>query len=211
MRSALRFLRAHPAGKVGLSDGAQSVGPSTVTALSESSDRPEIGDGKALHAKIRAKNATPVKLLFKRIASIFIPLIPAFIACGLISGTLNVVSKAEPAFTQTAIYPLLAIGGILSQMDFNIIWRYFSWTNQTLAMIVLWTGAVYLYRTKPGTKAYLIPMVPAVFMSAVTSTYILQAPEGLQLSTSISYPVGLIFAVVCLVLFLKTTVLRGTK
>ncbi|MCI6284372.1 carbon starvation CstA family protein [Selenomonas sp.] len=107
--------------------------------------------------------------------------------------------------------PLLAIGGILSQMDFNIIWRYFSWTNQTLAMIVLWTGAVYLYRTKPGTKAYLIPMVPAVFMSAVTSTYILQAPEGLQLSTSISYPVGLIFAVVCLVLFLKTTVLRGTK
>ena len=99
------------AGKVGLSDGAQSVGPSTATALSESSDRPEIGDGKALHAKIRAKNATPVKLLFKRIASIFIPLIPAFIACGLISGTLNVVSKVEPAFTQTAVYQLLAIGG----------------------------------------------------------------------------------------------------
>ena len=107
--------------------------------------------------------------------------------------------------------PLLAIGGILSQMDFNIIWRYFSWTNQTLAMIVLWTGAVYLYRTKPGTKAYLIPMVPAVFMSAVTSTYILQAPEGLQLSTSISYPAGLIFAVFCLVLFLKTTLLKSTK
>ena len=112
------------AGKVGLSDGAQSVGPSTATALSGSSDRPEIGDGKALHAKIRAKNATPVKLLFKRIASIFIPLIPAFIACGLISGTLNVVSKVEPAFTQTAIYQLLAIGGSTVFWGMNLFVGY---------------------------------------------------------------------------------------
>lgn len=112
------------AGKVGLSDGAQSVGPSTATALSKSSDRPEIGDGKALHAKIRAKNATPVKLLFKRIASIFIPLIPAFIACGLISGTLNVVSKVEPAFTQTAVYQLLAIGGSTVFWGMNLFVGY---------------------------------------------------------------------------------------
>lgn len=105
--------------------------------------------------------------------------------------------------------PLLTVGGILSQMDFNIVWRYFSWTNQTLAMIVLWTGAVYLYRTKVGSKAFIIPMVPATFMSAVTSTYILQAPEGLQLATSISYPIGIIFAVFCLALFLKKTVLSS--
>lgn len=97
--------------------------------------------------------------------------------------------------------PLLAIGGILSQMDFNIIWRYFSWTNQTLAMIVLWTGAVYLYAKKPGTKTWLIPAVPATFMSAVTFTYILQAPEGLQLPTAISYPAGIIFAIICVMLF----------
>ncbi|MBR2214355.1 MAG: carbon starvation protein A [Selenomonadaceae bacterium] len=106
--------------------------------------------------------------------------------------------------------PLLAIGGILSQMDFNIIWRYFSWTNQTLAMIVLWTGAVYLYRTKVGSKAYLIPMIPATFMAAVTSTYILQAPEGFQLATGITYPVGIVFAFVCLALYLKSTVMNKT-
>jgi len=104
--------------------------------------------------------------------------------------------------------PLLAVGGILSQMDFNIIWRYFSWTNQTLAMIVLWTGAVYLYRTKKGSGAWKIPFVPAAFMSAVSCTYILQAPEGLQLSTSISYPVGIIFAIVCAALYYKTTLGR---
>ena len=107
--------------------------------------------------------------------------------------------------------PMLAIGGFLSQMDFNIIWRYFSWTNQTLAMIVLWTGATYLYHKKPDSKAYLIPMVPATFMSAVTCTYILMAKEGLQLGTAISYPIGIIFAVFCLALFLKKTVLSGNK
>lgn len=104
--------------------------------------------------------------------------------------------------------PLLAIGGILSQRDFNIIWRYFSWTNQTLAMIVLWTGAVYLFRTKKGSNAWIIPAVPATFMSAVTCTYILMAPEGFQLSTAISYPIGIIFAVFCAVLFAKNTVLK---
>lgn len=99
--------------------------------------------------------------------------------------------------------PLLGIGGLLSQMNFDIIWRYFSWTNQTLAMIVLWTGATYLYRTKKDSKAWLMAAIPATFMSAVTFTYILQAKEGLQLGTSISYPAGIVFAVVCVLLFVK--------
>ena len=99
--------------------------------------------------------------------------------------------------------PLLAIGGILSQMNFDIIWRYFSWTNQTLAMIVLWTGAVYLHKTIKDSKAWLMAAIPAAFMSAVTFTYIIQAKEGLQLGTNISYPAGLAFAVVCIVLFAR--------
>ena len=113
-----------------------------------------------------------------------------------------------PAKRLMLAIPILAVGGVLSQMDFNIIWRYFSWTNQTLAMIVLWTGAVYLYRTKPGSKAYLMPMIPAVFMSAVTTTYILQAPEGLQMAASITYPAGIAFAVVFTFLFAKSTLMK---
>jgi carbon starvation protein CstA len=113
-----------------------------------------------------------------------------------------------PAKRLMLAIPILAVGGVLSQMDFNIIWRYFSWTNQTLAMIVLWTGAVYLYRTKPGSKAYLIPAIPATFMAAVTSTYILQAPEGFQLASSITYPIGIVFAVVCVFLFAKSTLMK---
>ncbi len=103
---------------------------------------------------------------------------------------------------------LLLIGYILTKLDFNILWRYFSWTNQTLAMIVLWTGAVYLYRTASNKNAYLVAVIPAIFMSVVTTTYILQAKEGLQLSTSITYPAGFVFAAIFLVLFLKATVMK---
>ncbi len=98
--------------------------------------------------------------------------------------------------------PLLAIGGLLSQMDFAIIWRYFAWSNQTLAMIVLWAGAMYLYVSK---KNMWIAVVPATFMSAVSVTYILQAPEGFKLATSISYPVGIVAALSFLALFLFST------
>ena len=74
-----------------------------------------------------------------------------------------------------------------------------SWSNQTLAMIALWAGAMYLVKQASN---HWIATVPATFMSAVTMTYILQAPEGFKLPTSISYPVGITFALVCLFTFL---------
>lgn len=104
---------------------------------------------------------------------------------------------------------MLAIGGGLSQMDFNIVWRYFYWSNQVLAMIVLWTGAVYLYKKCEKRLAWVIPCVPATFMSVVTFTYILQAKEGFQMDPSITYPAGLAFGAVCLALFLKNTVMNS--
>lgn len=104
--------------------------------------------------------------------------------------------------------PLLGVGYMLTLIDFNIIWRYFSWSNQTLAMIALWAGAMYLVKQKSN---FWIAAVPATFMSAVTFTYILQAPEGFQLATTISYPAGLIFAASCLGLFLFKAGVFGGK
>lgn len=95
--------------------------------------------------------------------------------------------------------PLLGIGAALTQVDVTVIWRYFSWSNQTLAMISLWVAAVYL-ASKNGK--YFIAAIPATFMSAVSCTYILMAPEGFKLSAAISYPVGIIFAVVCFSAFM---------
>ncbi|ASO08174.1 carbon starvation CstA family protein [Arenibacter algicola] len=80
--------------------------------------------------------------------------------------------------------PLFVIAFVLTQIDFGIIWRYFAWSNQTLAMIVLWTITAYLIYEN---KAYWVTLLPAIFMTMVCSTYILIAPEGFKLPNDISY------------------------
>lgn len=97
--------------------------------------------------------------------------------------------------------PLLLITALGGQLPFEVMWRYFSWSNQVLAMIVLWTGAAYLYKNGFPRVASLMAALPATFMSAVVSTYILQAKEGLNISISIAYPAGIIFAAVCFGLY----------
>ena len=97
--------------------------------------------------------------------------------------------------------PLLGIGALLTQLDFNVLWRYFSWSNQTLAMIALWVATVYLLKNKKG-YASLMTAIPASFMSAVSLTYILMAQEGFRLSQSISYPIGTVFAVSLFIYYL---------
>ncbi|MGL5933815.1 MAG: carbon starvation CstA family protein [Cetobacterium sp.] len=96
--------------------------------------------------------------------------------------------------------PLFAVGIGLCFIDFAIIWRYFAWSNQTLATIALWAGAVYLAKEH---KNHWIATIPATFMTAVVTTYILIAPEGFRLSETIGYVVGIVGAIVALGLFLK--------
>jgi carbon starvation protein CstA len=92
--------------------------------------------------------------------------------------------------------PLLAAAAVLTQLDFNVLWRYFSWSNQTLAMISLWVATAYLLKHHAGKLVSLMTALPAAFMSAVSMTYILMAGEGFGLSAAVSYPAGVIFAVV---------------
>ena len=102
--------------------------------------------------------------------------------------------------------PLIIVGAALTQVQFAVLWNYTSWSNQVLAAMVLWAGATYMYRKCENRHAYLIPMVPATFMSIVSSTYILQAKEGLQLPTYITWPAGLVIGLLALAMFLKHTV-----
>ena len=104
--------------------------------------------------------------------------------------------------------PLLGIGAIVSQLDYSIIWRYFSWTNQTLAMIVLWAASMYLFFEK---KNYWMTVVPATFMSAVSMTYLFYAEECFGLGTEIAYPAGIIISVLILGLFLFNIKKRDLK
>lgn len=98
--------------------------------------------------------------------------------------------------------PLLAVGAALTQLNFDVLWRYFSWSNQTLAMIALWVATAYLIKEGKYRYGSLITALPAAFMSAVSLTYILMAQEGFRLSASIAYPAGLCFAVALFALYI---------
>ena len=86
---------------------------------------------------------------------------------------------------------LITIGVLVYSLSdtegFKIIWRYFAWCNQTLAVFTLWAITVYLVKEK---KNFYISFLPALLMTLVCSTYICIAPEGLSLPQSISYAIG---------------------
>ncbi len=44
--------------------------------------------------------------------------------------------------------PLFILGWWITTVDFDVVWRYFAWTNQSLATIVLWAITVSLFRRK---------------------------------------------------------------
>lgn len=95
--------------------------------------------------------------------------------------------------------PMFALGILLTQIDFSIVWRYFGWANQTLSVFVLWTAAVYMQQKKGN---YWIVALPATFMTAVITSYILIAPEGFDLGKTFSYIGGFVLALSFLSLFL---------
>lgn len=82
---------------------------------------------------------------------------------------------------------------------FKIIWRYFAWCNQTLAVFTLWSITVYLVRNR---KNYFVTLIPALFMTCVCSTYIMIAPEGLSMSQTVSYIAGGAVTLIALIWFI---------
>ena len=99
---------------------------------------------------------------------------------------------------------LAAIGLLLYSLrdaqGFDMIWRYFAWSNQTLSVFTLWAVTVYLVRAKGGQVFY-ITFIPAMFMTAVCTTYICVAPEGFGLSAAWSPYIVLLALVVAAVWF----------
>ncbi|MDE6632759.1 MAG: carbon starvation protein A [Muribaculaceae bacterium] len=101
--------------------------------------------------------------------------------------------------------PIVAICFFLLNINFDVLWRYFAWCNQTLSIFTLWACSVYLARFH---KAYLITMIPAMFMTALCFTFICYAPlgayvEGVGLPLYVSEAIGLVAMVVCTFLFFK--------
>jgi carbon starvation protein CstA len=90
--------------------------------------------------------------------------------------------------------PIFVVSIVLMFVNFDILWRYFAWFNQSLSVFTLWAVTVWMTKrcVSESRNLYtiLIPLVPALWMTMVCTTYILIAPEGFQLNHALSYTLG---------------------
>ena len=105
--------------------------------------------------------------------------------------------------------PLFVVTGLIlwySLTDaegFNVIWRYFAWSNQALSVFTLWAATVFLYTFK--RKYVAVTLIPAILMTLVTTSYILIAPEGLRLPYNVGVIIASLAALVLIGIFIYKT------
>jgi carbon starvation protein CstA len=100
--------------------------------------------------------------------------------------------------------PIFVLTFLILMINFDVLWRYFAWCNQTLAAFTLWAITVYMFREK---RNYWLSFIPAIFMSLVSVSYIVIAPEGFHLSHWIGYLIAAVVTVFLIILFY----VRGRK
>lgn len=92
-------------------------------------------------------------------------------------------TKRKSTTLGITFFLLIAIT-FLCTLDFSILWNYFSWMNQSLACIFLWTATVYLMVS--GKKKYsVMTALPGLFMTMVVTSFIFGSPIGLHLDRSL--------------------------
>ena len=102
--------------------------------------------------------------------------------------------------------PLFILAGFLlwyniaDEDGFNVIWRYFGWANQTLAVFMLWTATAYLVKYRGG-MSFMLTLLPAAFMTAVCVTYLCVAKIGLNLPVTWNWYIGISTFVLSLAVF----------
>jgi carbon starvation protein CstA len=89
--------------------------------------------------------------------------------------------------------PIFAAGIALTFINFDVVWRYFAWTNQALATVVLWTIVVYLFRNKCN---YWVALIPAIFMTYICSSFVFVSNQFVGLgATPLAYVLGGVLAI----------------
>ncbi|MDE6012276.1 MAG: hypothetical protein K2G91_06015, partial [Prevotella sp.] len=95
---------------------------------------------------------------------------------------------------------------------FDKLWSWFGWSNQTLSVFMLWAITVYLVRNR---KAYIITLIPAVFMTVVCTTFFVVEQafniEDQQLKSLLTIWVAVGASVVSVIWFLVWYFLKGKK
>jgi carbon starvation protein CstA len=122
----------------------------------------------------------------------------AFRSARLIVADVLKISQKETLKRLAIAVPLFLAGVLISFSDFGVIWRYFGWANQTLAVFVLWTAAVYLADMR---KFHWIATLPAIFMTVVVATFIANSTIGFNLPMPLATSLGLGAAIAACVAF----------
>lgn len=116
----------------------------------------------------------------------------------IVADFLNVEQKSLSKRLYISI-PLFVVGFIITLVDFDVVWRYFAWFNQTLAVFTLWAVTVYLVQRK---KNYWVSLLPAVVMTAVCGTYLFLGKEMFNLDHTLSYVLGGAITLIVIVAFI---------
>ena len=95
------------------------------------------------------------------------------------------------------IFALVAVILVFAKLNangFNILWRYFAWSNQTLSLFAFLAIAIWMFEN--GKKKFVwIPLIPGGFYAFITITYIVNAKIGFNVPWTGAYIIGVAAAV----------------
>ena len=119
----------------------------------------------------------------------------------IIADIFNIEQKSMARRLMISI-PLFVVGIVVSLVDFDVVWRYFAWSNQTLAAVVLWVIVTYLFLKK---RNYWIALFPAIFMTYIVSCFVFTSNQFFGLgSTPLAYGLaGVLTVIICVVMCVK--------
>lgn len=95
------------------------------------------------------------------------------------------------------IFALVAVILVFAKMNsngFNILWRYFAWSNQTLALFAFLAISVWMFMNGKAKYAWM-PLVPGGWYAFITVTYIANAKIGFNIPWMGAYIIGIVAAV----------------
>ncbi len=112
----------------------------------------------------------------------------AFRSARLIVSDMFGIDQRSVAKRLWVCVPLFAIGIVMTFIDFDVIWRYFAWSNQALSVITLWMIVAWLRRMRRGLW---VALLPAVFMTFVCTSFVFVSPQFVGMgATTAAYAAG---------------------
>lgn len=116
-----------------------------------------------------------------------------------VSDTLHIDQSTNGKRLGLSAIIFLLVAGILvwAKFDvngFNTLWRYFAWSNQTLALFALASVTVWMFENGKGKWSWM-PMIPGVFYAFITCTFIANAKISFNIPWTAAYIIGVGFAV----------------